>query len=93
MDLSMLNAQFPPGTPVRITATAEMPTRSGAPISAETVGVVAEWVPQPTGSWYAHGKKDRLWLPRLKLRKLDGEFTLLVMDDRTSIARLEAAPT
>jgi len=28
---------------------------------------------------------------RLKLKKADGEITLLVIDDRTEIARLEAA--
>ena len=64
-------------------------------ISIETcaVGVVEAWEELPTGSWYAHGAKDKLWLTRLKLRKVDGELTLLVIDDSTSIAKLEAATT
>ena len=40
---------------------------------------------EPTGSWYAHGYKDRLWLPRLRLRKDDGEVTTLNLDDHTRV--------
>ena len=79
---------FPPGTPVRVRQVTE---RRGKPIETEVVGVVQSWERQPTGSWYAHGKDDRLWLDRLKLRKVDGEETLIVVDDGTSIARLEPA--
>lgn len=35
---------------------------------------------QPTGSWYAHSKGDKLWLDRLKLRKEDGEIISLILD-------------
>jgi len=45
----------------------------------------------PTGSWFARGKDDRLWLKRLRLRKADGEVSLLVVDDGTLIAKLGAA--
>jgi len=79
---------FPPGTPVCVKQTI---TYRGRPVDTEVVGVVEFWEDLPTGSWYAHGKHDRLWLKRLKLRKLDGEVTLLVIDDRTEIAKLEAA--
>lgn len=79
---------FPPGTPVCVTETI---VRRGTPIKTETVGVVECWENLPTGSWYAHGKGDRLWLKRLRLRKVDGEITLLVMDEHTAIAKLEAA--
>jgi hypothetical protein len=58
---------------------------------AEVVGAVEAWEDRPTGSWHAHGKYDKLWLRRLKLRKADGEITLLVIDDATRIARIEAA--
>ncbi len=78
---------FPSGTPVKVT---QETWRRAQPVEVETVGVVESWEELPTGSWFAHGKKDRLWLRRLKLRKLDGEITLLVVDDGTSIARLEA---
>jgi hypothetical protein len=79
---------FPPGTPVCVT---EVTWRRDRSVEVRTVGVVDAWEELPTGSWHAHGRNDRLWLRRLKLRKLDGEVTLLVVDDGTSIAKLEAA--
>ncbi len=84
----MLEAQFPPGTPVRVR---QITQRRGTPLEATAVGVVQEWESRPTGSWYAHGKHGRLWLMRLRLRKVDGEQTLIVIDENTHIARLEAA--
>lgn len=80
-------AKFPRGTPVLVRQTI---LRRGEPIVVETAGVVEAWEDRPTGSWFAHGKNDRLWLHRLKLRKADGEITLLVLDENTSIAKLEA---
>jgi hypothetical protein len=84
----MPEVTFPPGTPVCVT---EVTRRRDRSIEVRTVGVVDAWEELPTGSWHVHGRKDRLWLRRLKLRKLDGEVTLLVVDDGTSIAKLEAA--
>jgi hypothetical protein len=81
---------FPPGTPVCVTQHVRRRAAMG-PFEAEVVGVVEAWQDRPTGSWHAHGKHDKLWLRRLKLRKADGEITLLVIDDATRIARLEAA--
>ena len=81
---------FPPGTPVCVRQTVE---RRGRPIEAEVIGVVEAWAELPTGSWYAHSPKGKLCLTRLKLRKADGEITLLVIDDSTTIAKLEAAPS
>lgn len=52
------------------------------------------WERRPTESWYAHGKTPvgaegpKLWLNRLRLRKVDGELTLIVIDDATEIAKL-----
>lgn len=85
MDVQQL---FPPGTPVRVIQ--EVTKRDGTYMT-EVVGLVDSWEKRPTGSWYAHGKDDRYWLNRLKLRKADGEITLLVLDDATRIARLEPA--
>jgi len=78
---------FPAGTPVVVWQRVD-----GRDLSfrTEVVGVVEEWSDLPTGSWYAHGHKDKLWLKRLRLRKVDGEVTLLVLDSHTEIARLEA---
>lgn len=86
----MLDVLFPPGTPVRITTTVQTGLRRDRPVETETVGTIEAWEELPTGSWFAGGKKDKLWLHRLKIRKLDGEITLLVIDDRTAIAKLEA---
>lgn len=79
---------FPVGTPVCITETVRRRDRE---TQTRTCGTVEQWEQLPTGSWFAHGKKDRLWLRRLKLRKVDGENSLLIVDDSTSIAKLEAA--
>ena len=79
---------FPQGTPVRVV---QITRRRDDSYRAESVGVVEAWENRSTGSWYAHGKNDKLWLKRLKLRKADGELTLLVIDDATSIAKLEPA--
>ncbi len=79
---------FPPGTPVLIRQRIDCPWRQ---TEVEVAGVVESWDEQPTGSWFAHGRKDKLWLKRLKLRKVDGELTLLTLDDATTIAKLEPA--
>jgi|GEM_PF-351141 len=85
--LQSLKELFPEGTPVRVLQTTR---RRDASYEAESVGVVQAWETLATGSWFAHGKNDKLWLTRLRLRKADGEITLLVIDDATSIAKLEA---
>ncbi len=84
----MSESLFPPGTPVCVRQTVRRREQS---YQAEVVGVVEAWEDLPTGSWHAHGRNDKLWLKRLKLRKADGELTLLVIDDSTEIARLQAA--
>jgi hypothetical protein len=84
----LYETQFPSGTPVCVTLTTK---RRGRPLRTHVVGVVEAWEDLPTGSWFAHGKDDKLWLKRLRLRKADGEVTLLVIDDSTAIAKLEAA--
>lgn len=84
---TMCQVQFPLGTPVCVKQTVRRRDRS---YEAEVVGTVEAWEDLPTGSWFAHGRKAKLWLKRLKLRKVDDEVTLLVIDDSTEIAKLEA---
>ncbi len=84
----MKQTLFPPGTPVCVRQQVD---RRGEAYEAEVVGVVVGWEEQATGSWYAHSKDGQLHLTRLKLRKDDGELVLLVIDDSTVIAKLEAA--
>ncbi len=86
----MIESQFPPGTPVCVRQTIEHRIQD---IETEVVGVVEAWTDEPTGAWHAHGKQNKLWLKRLKLRKADGELVLLVVDDGTSIAKLEPRST
>lgn len=90
MQLDAVKAQFPCGTPVCVCETVR---RRGRDSVARVVGVVESWDMLPTGSWHAHGRDHKLWLPRLRLRKADGEITLLVIDNATQIAKIEAAKT
>lgn len=48
-------------------------------------GTVLDYQQRPTGSWYAHARNDKLWLDRLKLRKLNGEVTTLNLDEYSRI--------
>lgn len=86
-DMTIVEAKFPPGTPVCVRQVTRMRADD---FVTETVGVIESWEDKPTGSWYAHGKDDKLWLRRLTLRKADGEITQIVVDDQTHIAKLEA---
>ncbi|HET6252327.1 MAG TPA: hypothetical protein VFE47_31865 [Tepidisphaeraceae bacterium] len=51
----------------------------------EVTGTIVSFEQKQTGSWYAHGKGDKLWLDRLTLRKADGEITTLNLDEFTHI--------
>ncbi len=44
---------------------------------------------KPTGSWFAHGKGDKLWLTRLLIRKRDGELVDLVLDRGSTVTVLD----
>jgi len=88
MQLDAIEAEFPAGTPVCVRQSVRRRDRDSV---CEVVGVVDSWERLPTGSWFARGKYHKLWLARLKLRKADGEISLLVIDDATEIARLEPA--
>jgi len=48
--------------------------------------------PEKTGSWYAHGKDDKLWLNRIRLQKDDGEISTLAVDQYTRVEILEDVP-
>jgi hypothetical protein len=72
---------------VRVTQT--VTTREGA-WRTEMVGTVVHCTPLPTESWYAHGKSDRYWLMRLRLRREDGELVELIVDDKTIVEPIEA---
>ena len=58
--------------------------------TSDVRGVVVDFSQKTTGSWYAHGKDDKLWLDRLTLRKPDGELITLILDDYSVV---EVEPT
>jgi len=55
-----------------------------AGVEGEVVSVESK----PTGSWFAHGKNDKLWLTRLRIRKDDGELVDLVLDRDSVVTTL-----
>lgn len=65
------------GTRVRITQ--QVPRRQGH-LKTAVEGSVVRYEQSKTGSWYAHGKDDKLWLDRLVLRRDDGEIVYLNLD-------------
>jgi hypothetical protein len=82
-----MNTKLIPGTQVRVIQQIAALDHS---FSSEIRGTVVDFSQQETGSWYAHGKDDKLWLDRLTLRKADGELITLNLD-KYSVVELEPA--
>jgi hypothetical protein len=55
---------------------------------APVEGTVIELRSKPTGSWFAHGAANKLWLDRIVLRKDDGEISTLNLDEHSRIELL-----
>jgi hypothetical protein len=72
---------------VRVKVTQQIAARHYT-LPTDIVGTIVSYEQRPTGSWYAHGKNDKLWLDRLTLRKEDGEITTLNLDEFTHIELL-----
>ncbi|MDP1662756.1 MAG: hypothetical protein Q8L55_12655 [Phycisphaerales bacterium] len=70
------------GTRVRVTQ--QVPRRQGH-LKTTIEGSVVRYEQSKTGSWYAHGKDDKLWLDRLVLRRDDGEIVHLNLDQYSLI--------
>ncbi|MFK7959690.1 MAG: hypothetical protein AB8G96_04125 [Phycisphaerales bacterium] len=68
----------------RVKVTQQMPT-TGNVITTSTEGTIVAANAARTGSWYAHGKDDKLWLDRLELRLDDGEIVVLNLDQYSLI--------
>jgi hypothetical protein len=80
-----IRKQLVPGAQVKVTQQIAARNYSWA---SDISGTVVEYQQQPTGSWYAHSKDDKLWLDRLTLRKSDGEITTLNLDG-FSVVKIE----
>jgi hypothetical protein len=78
-----------PGVRVRISS--RIDRRAGG-WPSEVTGTVIEVLNAPTGSWFAHGKNDKYHLKRVRLRKDDGEITLIVLDHHSVVTTLDTAP-
>jgi hypothetical protein len=74
----------------RVRVTQNIRTRDGV-WSLPVEGRVVSCEPRPTGSWFAHGKNDRLWLQRLRIEKADGEFIDLILDDGSEVVILRGS--
>lgn len=80
-------SQLTPGA--RVTVTQQIAARDYS-LSSQVTGTVVSFQQRPTGSWFAHGKDDKLWLDRLLIRKDDGELTTLNLDGFSRIEIVDA---
>jgi hypothetical protein len=76
---------YKPGMRVRITQ--QIPFAKHG-INTTFEGTIVRFGQQKTGSWFAHGKDDKLWLDRLELRKDDGELVVCNLDQYSHIEAL-----
>lgn len=83
--MSMTTTEMTPGKRVRVKQ--RIDEREGA-WTTWVEGVVERVEERATGSWFAGGKRDKLWLQRLLLKKDDGELVLLNLDDGTQVESL-----
>ncbi|HVU62875.1 MAG TPA: hypothetical protein VHC70_02770 [Phycisphaerales bacterium] len=81
-------SRYSPGQRVKVTQ--QMPRQQGA-ITTTVEGTILRFGQQKTGSWYAHGKDDKLWLDRLELRKADGEIVVLNLDRNSVVEDADSA--
>lgn len=79
-----------PGQRVRVTQHVPRQSFGGGPMSIVVEGIVVKLEDQKTGSWFAHGKNDKLWLKRLEIRRDDGEQVVLNIDQYSVIEPIGA---
>lgn len=77
--------QLAPGDRIRVTQRVVTLDRTWV---NQVEGEVVSAQPETTGSWFAHGKNDKLWLLRVRLRKPDGEISTLNIDQNTEIEKM-----
>jgi len=81
----MSRMQLQPSQRVRVTQ--NINSRTGQ-WGTQVEGTVVNCAPAPTGSWFTHGRNDKLWLQRLRLAKDDGEIVDLILDEGTVVTPL-----
>jgi hypothetical protein len=85
--MSLETVVLSPGTRIRVTQ--QVP--QVADVWTTTIeGTVVRFRQAKTGSWFAHGADDKLWLDRLEVRLDDGELVTLNLDRYSVIEPLPA---
>jgi len=79
---------YQPGSLVRVTQ--QIPRRLDTNTTTVT-GKVIRQERQCSGSWYARNKRARVWLDRLIIQKVDGEITILNLDEYTVVELLQGS--
>lgn len=79
---------YEPGTRIRITQ--QMPFGTDG-LSTTIEGIVVRYGQQKTGSWFAHGRDDKLWLDRIEIRTASGEQVICNLDRYSRIEVLDPA--
>lgn len=83
--------QLNPGDRVRVTQQVPRQNFGGGSMATSVEGTVVKFDQMKTGSWYAHGKDDKLWLDRLILKKDDGETVYLNLDRNSNVELVRKA--
>lgn len=78
--------EYTPGTRVRVTQQMSFGAKQ---MHTTFEGVIVRYGQQKTGSWFAHGRDDKLWLDRLELVKDDGERVICNLDQYSRVERLD----
>lgn len=81
--------QLAPNQQIRVDQTIRR--REGA-WTTSIEGTILEILDAPTGSWYAHSPNDRYWLRRIRLRKSNGEVTMISLDEDSVVSVLQPQP-
>lgn len=82
------SSKLRPGQRVRVTQQVPRQQVGGGPMMIQVEGTVVKSEQQKTGSWYAHGKDDKLWLDRLEIQRDDGEQVVLNLDRYSRVEML-----
>ncbi|MFQ5489544.1 MAG: hypothetical protein ACE5GE_02380 [Phycisphaerae bacterium] len=78
----MFTGQLKPGTRIRVTQTIR---RRDEDWHTSVTGQVMSSGAEKTGSWYTHSPQGKLMLPRVRVRKDDGEITTLTLDQNSRV--------
>ncbi len=95
---SKVRKPIPAGTRVRVEQRIVRGAGANPSASVTTIeGKVVSHDMEPTGAWYAYGrqcrgKKGKLWLTRLWIKKPDGEISALNLDANSRITILKSEP-